>query len=42
MNELFEEADEDFTAEWDAAEQAALDELQDILAEVGERPRPDA
>jgi hypothetical protein len=42
MNELFDEADEDFTAEWDAAEQAALDELQDILAEVGERPRPDA
>ncbi|MGH3823067.1 MAG: hypothetical protein ACRDRA_09590 [Pseudonocardiaceae bacterium] len=42
MNELFDEADEDLMAEWDAAEQAALDELRDILAEVGERPRPDA
>jgi hypothetical protein len=42
MNELFDEADEDLMAEWDAAEQAALDELHDILAEVGERPRPDA
>jgi hypothetical protein len=41
MDELLEEADEDFFAEWDAAEQAAADELQDILAEVGERPRPD-
>jgi hypothetical protein len=42
MNELLDEADEDFFAEWDAAEQAAVDELQDILAELGERPRPDA
>jgi hypothetical protein len=42
MDELLDEADDDFFAEWDAAEQAALDELQDILAEVGERPRPDA
>jgi hypothetical protein len=42
MNELLDEADEDLFAEWDAAEQAALDELQDILDEVGERPRPDA
>lgn len=42
MNELLDEADEDLFAEWDAAEQAALDEFQDILAEVGERPRPDA
>lgn len=42
MNELFDEADDDLIAEWDAAEQAALDELQDILVEVGERPRPDA
>lgn len=42
MSELFDEADEDLMAEWDAAEQAALDELQDILAEVGERPRPEA
>ncbi len=42
MNELLDEADEDLFAEWDAAEQAALDELEDILDEVGERPRPDA
>ncbi len=42
MDELLDEADDDFFAEWDAAEQAALDELQDILTEVGERPRPDA
>jgi hypothetical protein len=42
MNELLDEADEDFFAEWDAAEQAAADELRDILAELGERPRPDA
>ncbi len=42
MDELLDEADDDFFAEWDAAEQAALDDLQDILAELGERPRPDA
>jgi hypothetical protein len=42
MNELFDEADEDFFAEWDAAEEAAVDELRVILAELGERPRPDA
>jgi hypothetical protein len=40
MEELLDEADEDLFAEWDAAEQAALDELHDILADVGERPRP--
>lgn len=42
MDELLDETDEEFFAEWDAAEQAALDELRDILAEVGGRPRPDA
>jgi hypothetical protein len=42
MNELLDEADDDFFAEWDAAEQAAVDELRDILAELGERSRPDA
>ncbi|MGH3770532.1 MAG: hypothetical protein ACRDRW_03900 [Pseudonocardiaceae bacterium] len=42
MDELLDEADDDFFAEWDAAERAALDDLQDILADVGERPRPDA
>jgi hypothetical protein len=42
MDELLDEADDDFLAEWDAAEQATLDELQGILTEVGERPRPDS
>lgn len=42
MDELLDEADEDLFAEWDAAQQAALDELHDILAEVGERPTPEA
>jgi len=41
MDELIDEADDDLFAEWDAAEQAALDELRDILADVGDRPRPD-
>jgi hypothetical protein len=42
MDELLDEADEDLFAEWDAAQQAALDDLRDILAEVGERPMPEA
>ncbi|MGH3776894.1 MAG: hypothetical protein ACRDRR_14400 [Pseudonocardiaceae bacterium] len=42
MTELLDEADEDFVAEWDAAEQAASDELRELLAELGDRPRPDA
>jgi hypothetical protein len=42
MNELLDEADEDLMAEWDAAQHVALDQLRDILAEVGERPQPDA
>ncbi len=43
MHELLDEDDEndDFLAEWEAAEQAAADELRDVLADVGERPRPD-
>ncbi|MGH3547675.1 MAG: hypothetical protein ACRDQU_06055 [Pseudonocardiaceae bacterium] len=47
MHELLDELDEeneeddDFLAEWEAAEQAAADELRDVLAGVGERPRPD-
>ena len=41
LDELLSEFDEDLVAEWNAAEQAALDELHDILADVGERPRPD-
>ncbi|MGH3902062.1 MAG: hypothetical protein ACRDTA_28185 [Pseudonocardiaceae bacterium] len=42
MTELLDEADEDFVAEWDAAEEAASEELQELLAALGERPRPDA
>jgi len=42
MTELLDEVDEDFFAEWDAAEQAASDELRAVLAEVGERRRPEA
>jgi hypothetical protein len=42
MTELLDEADDDFVAEWDAAEEAASDELRELLAELGERPRPDA
>ncbi|HKR51176.1 MAG TPA: hypothetical protein VJT72_16645 [Pseudonocardiaceae bacterium] len=42
MTELLNEADDDFVAEWDAAEEAASDELRELLAELGERPRPDA
>ena len=42
MTELLDEADEDFVAEWDAAEEAASDELRELLAELGERPQPDA
>jgi hypothetical protein len=44
MNELLDEEDEeddDFLAELDAVEQAAADELWDVLTDVGERPRPD-
>ncbi len=42
MTELLDEADEDFFTEWDAAEEAASAELRELLAELGERPRPDA
>jgi hypothetical protein len=46
MHELLDELDEededdDFLAEWEAAEQAAAGELRDVLTDVGERPRPD-
>lgn len=43
MHELLDEEDEDddLLAEWEAAEQAAADELRDVLSEVGQRPRPD-
>ncbi|MFN2497266.1 MAG: hypothetical protein ABR608_15405 [Pseudonocardiaceae bacterium] len=42
MTELLDETDEEFFAEWDAAEQAAAEELRGILAKVGERTRPEA
>jgi hypothetical protein len=42
MTELLDEADEDFVAEWDAAGEAASDELRELLTELGERPRPEA
>lgn len=41
MTELLDEVDEEFFAEWDAAEQAASDDLRAVLAEVGERRRPE-
>lgn len=43
MHELLDEedADDDFLAEWEAAEQAAANELRDVLADVGQRPQPD-
>lgn len=42
MTELLDEMDEEFFAEWDAAEQAAADELRAVLAEIGERLQPEA
>jgi hypothetical protein len=43
MHELLDEEDEDedFLAEWAAAERAAADELRNVLADVGARPQPD-
>ncbi|MCA1695553.1 MAG: hypothetical protein LC749_12935 [Actinobacteria bacterium] len=44
MHELLDEEDEDddFLAELAAGEQAAADDLRDVLAEVGQRPQPDS
>jgi hypothetical protein len=42
MDELLNEEDDEFLAEWDAAERAAAGELRDVLADVGQRPRPDS
>jgi hypothetical protein len=43
MHELLDDEDEDddFLAEWAAAEKAAAAELRDVLANVGARPQPD-
>jgi len=41
MDVLLEEKDEEFLAEWDAADAEALDALQALLAGVGDRPLPD-
>jgi len=37
---LLEEKDEEFLAEWDAADAEALDALQALLDQVGDRPLP--
>jgi hypothetical protein len=41
MDVLLEEKDEEFLAEWDAADAEALDALQALLDQVGDRPLPD-
>lgn len=40
MHAVMDEIDDEFLAEWDAADAAALAELRRILGEVGERPLP--
>jgi hypothetical protein len=40
MDVLLEEKDEEFLAEWDAADAEALDVLQALLDQVGDRPLP--
>jgi hypothetical protein len=42
MNELLDEEDEEFLAEWDAADAEALAATQALLDRVDVRPRPDA
>jgi hypothetical protein len=41
MDVLLDEEDEEFLAEWDAADAEALTLLQALLDQVGDRPRPD-
>ena len=41
MDALFDEDDEEFIAAWDEADADALATLDGVLAEVGDRPRPD-
>ena len=40
MDVLLEEKDEEFLAEWDAADAEALDALGELLDQVGDRPMP--
>jgi hypothetical protein len=40
MDVLLDEKDEEFLAEWDAADAEALTVIQDLLDRVGDRPRP--
>ena len=42
MDVLLEEKDEEFLAEWDAADAEALAALGELLDQVGDRPRPPA
>ena len=42
MDELLDEKDEEFLAEWDAADAEALAAIQALLDRVDVRPRPDA
>jgi hypothetical protein len=42
MHELLDEQDEEFLAEWDAADADALHALQTVLDQVGERRLPEA
>jgi hypothetical protein len=42
MDALLDEKDEEFLAEWDAADAEALTALETLLDGVGDRPRPDA
>jgi hypothetical protein len=42
MDSLLDEKDEEFLAEWDAADAEALDAMQAVLDQVGDRVRPDA
>ena len=41
MDVLLEEKDEEFLAEWDAADAEALAAVGELLEQVGDRPRPD-
>jgi hypothetical protein len=41
MDELLDEKDEEFLAEWDAADAEALAAIQALLDRVGDRPRPE-
>lgn len=42
MDVLLDEADDEFLSDWEAADAESLAELDDLLADLGERPCPDA